>query len=45
LLKATAQKQCALTGEILHPKPTGYRPQRIVQDGFPAIQFPEIPHF
>jgi hypothetical protein len=34
-LKATVRKVRTLTGEILYPKPTGFRPQRIFQNGFP----------
>ena len=35
LLKAIARKVRALTGGILHPKPTGFDPQRSFQDAFP----------
>ena len=34
-MKATAQKQSALTGEIFYLRPAGFRPQRFFQDGFP----------
>jgi hypothetical protein len=39
-LKATVRKVRTLTGEILYPKPTGYRPQRIFQNGFPNYEAP-----
>jgi hypothetical protein len=38
LLKAIAQKQRALTGEFLYPKPDGYRPQRSFPGGFPNYE-------
>jgi hypothetical protein len=39
-LKATVRKVRTLTGEILYPKPDGYRAHRKFQDGFPNYEAP-----
>jgi hypothetical protein len=39
-VKATAQKPSALTGEILHPKPAGFRPHCDFSCDFPIAEAP-----